>query len=45
MESKYIFVVDMDYADESDVVMFTVKIHCDVPERKQICDPGPQNHS
>ncbi len=26
MESRYIFVVDMDYVDESDVVMFTVKL-------------------
>ncbi len=23
MESRYIFVVDLDYVDESDVVMFT----------------------
>ena len=43
MESRYIF-VDMDYADKSDVVMFTVKLTLR-PERKQICDPGPQNQS
>ncbi len=31
MESRYILVVDMDYIDESDVVVHC-EAHCDVPE-------------
>ncbi len=32
MESRYIFVVAMDYVDKSDVKVFTVKLTLHVPE-------------